>query len=128
MTSFSLRKQKSQRGSFSLSAAFSMEALMTCVSKGYFLFEVLVGEELGGIGLRNVEFLEFLADCLVIAEEHLFELLELVGDVALVDLERDLEVLDDLVDGSLADLFQIESIDIVGNNLADEEYEFLLLE
>ena len=55
-TSFSLRKQKSQRGSFSLRAAFSIEALMTCISEGYFFFEVLIGKELGGIGLGNVEF------------------------------------------------------------------------
>lgn len=51
-----------------------------------------------------------------------------MGDVAFVDLERDLEVLDDLSDGSIAYLIEIESIDIVGNNLADEEYEFFFLE
>lgn len=51
-----------------------------------------------------------------------------MGDVAFVDFERDFEVLDDLIDGSVADLFKIESIDIVGNNLADEEYEFFFLE
>lgn len=71
-TSFSLRKQKSQRGSFSLRAAFSIEALMTCISEEYFFFEVLVGKELGGICLRNVEFLEFSADCLVICDKHEF--------------------------------------------------------
>lgn len=128
MTSFSLRKQKSQRGSFSLSAAFSMEALMTCISEGYFFFEVLVGEQLGGVGLGNVEFLEFRPNCLVISDEHELELLELVGDVAFVDLEGEFEVLDDLIDGSLAYEFKIERIDIVGNNFANEEYEFFLLE
>lgn len=120
MTSFSLRKQKSQRGSFSLRAAFSIEALMTCISEGYFFFKVLVGEELRGVGLGNVEFLEFCADCLVIGDKHEFQLFELVGDVAFVDLEGDLEVFDDLIDGSVAYLFKIESIDIVGNNFADE--------
>lgn len=45
-----------------------------------------------------------------------------------MDLEGDLEVFDDLIDGSVAYLFKIESIDIVGNNFADEEYEFFLLE
>lgn len=127
MTSFSLRKQKSHRGSFSLSVAFSMDALMTCISKRYFFFKVLVGEEFGGIGFRNAQLLEFRTDGLVITKQQLFELLKLLRDVSLVDLQRDLEVLDDLIDGSLAYLFKIESIDIVGNNLANEEYEFFLL-